>query len=236
MQIIHNWLKGRQNFIVGATLYKTFGKDQKLKDLFVKGETATAKLLLCEALQKIVAPEETGVAETVKNVTKIETNVPVTAKPVPPVETKADKETAQMPGSADPILNSLKNEWQPLYQRMNLLRHSLDKFEAINTEEAINFRRPIAREIKELDLQCKAIWAKRDYYLKEGKLPFTSENKIVIPADPVELAKLINNIKRYIRRYRTLMNKPGNPKTAQLYIDYKAKYKLVTGEDYEETN
>jgi hypothetical protein len=214
MQIIRNWLKGQQNFVVGTTLYKTFGKDEKLKELLAKGETSNAKKLLREALEEMVKPGE-----------------PQVALPQKPV----DKETEEMPSSGEPVLDSLKNKWKPLYERMNLLRHSLDKYGSSNTTEAIEYRQPIAREIKELELQCKAIWAKRDYYLKEGKLPFVAETKLDIPTDPIELAKLISNIKNYIRRYRKKLEKdPANAKYAQFLLDYKAQHKQVTGKDYEE--
>jgi hypothetical protein len=214
MQIIVNWLKGSRNFQIGATLYKTFGTNQALKNLLEKGETKFCKDLLVEELQSLLEREE----------------------PVELPEDPDPDETRVMPDSPDDILQAIKNEWTPLYQRMNYLRHALDKdFDDMNSEAAIAYRKPIAFEILELEQQCEHIWAKRKYYLKEGKLPDVKENKLEVPEDPVQLANLINNTKKNIRRNRKLMNEnPDMPKYTQLYISYKTFYKLITGDDYQE--
>jgi len=216
VQIIHNWLNGKQNFIVGTSLYKAFGKDEKLKHLFAQGESGIAKKLLAEELKKLIEPGKPV----------------ITIAPKPVV-----RETDVMPEGNTPVLEALKNEWQHPYQRMNLLRHQLDKYGNKNTKDAIAYRKPIAREIKELEQQCMAIWAKRDYYEKEGKLPFVAETKMVIPTDPIELAELISNLKKNIRRNRKLMaDNADKPQYAQFYVEYKNQYKQLTGRDYAEKN
>lgn len=231
MQIILNWLQSQQqNFTVGATLYKTFGKDEVFKKLLLQGETTAVKELLIDRLQQMVQPVKTPRREFLKYLGF--TTIQATAIAAPPV---VSKETSEMPGADEEVLQAIRNEWQPLYQRMNLLRHNLDKYGSDNSEKAIAFRGPIAAEIKKLEKQCNAIWAKHDYYIKEGKLPFGTEKKVEIPTDPVKLAMLINNIKKSIRTNRKLMKQhPGNPKYAELYSQYKAKHKLVTGNEYEE--
>jgi hypothetical protein len=93
-----------------------------------------------------------------------------------------------MPQSKDPVLQALRNEWQPLYQRMNYLRHELDRVTTTaefplyevgndpgNSPEEISKREPIAFEILELEQQCMRIWARRDHYLQQGKLPEVKE-------------------------------------------------------------
>lgn len=226
VQIILNWLGGQQNFTVGATLYKTFGTDEAFKEQLSQGESPDIKKRLAEELQQLVRPmkKPEHVLDIAVRLIGKDTD---TDNPQP--------ETSEMPLSADEVLQAIRNEWHPLYQRMNLLRYSLDKYGSDNSPEAIEYRKPIAFEIRQLEKECNAIWAKRDYYLKEGKLPFGSEKKFEIPTDPVKLAMLINNIKKSIRTNRKLMkDHPGNPKYAQLYNQYKEKHKLVTGKDYEE--
>ena len=217
MQILLNWLSGTQNFSVGAMLYQSFGTNQALKDLLEMGETPFAAELLAEELKKLA---ENGVKET------------------PMVTDHADLDAAEMPESENEILQALKNEWQPFYQEMNLLRHELDRYGDDNSDAAIAWRKPRARKIKELEQQCIGIWKNRDYYEKHGKLPFTAEkHSLEIPTDAIQLAGLIGNIKKYIRRYRKLMqDKPGEPKYVQLYNDYKQQHKTVTGVEYVEKN
>lgn len=214
VQIIKNWLNGSQNFRVGVTLYNTFGTNPALKNLLAKGETPFCKNLLIEELQKL-----------------IDKGIPVEL-PVEPIQ----KEVGVMPDSADGVLQALKNEWMPVYQEMQYKRHQLDKeFEHPNSEAAITYRKPLAFEILALEQQCIQIWAKRDYYVKEGKLPFVPETKLVVPTDPTEVGNMIYNIKRYIRRERLKLKKePGNAKVAQRYKEFLAQHKQLIGEDYEE--
>lgn len=227
VQIILNWIGGQQNFTVGATLYKTFGTDEAFKEQLSQGETPEAKNKLVDELRKLVDPPKQKPQEfnKIPQESHKHTNEVEAYRP----------ETSEMPFADDEVLQAIRNEWHPLYQRMNLLRYSLDKYGPDNSPEAIEYRKPLTFEIRQLEKECNAIWAKRDYYLKEGKLPFVSEAKFEIPTDPVKLAMLINNIKKSIRTNRKLMkDHPGNPKYAQLYNQYKAKHKTVTGKDYEE--
>lgn len=216
MQIIKTWLTGKQNFAVGAIMYRTIGKDQSLKDIFSKGETAASKKLLIQAFERMLQPEQ--------------------EQPTIPAEAKPD-DSEVMPDSFDEVLQSLKTKWTEPYQRMNYLRHQLDKdFDDVNSIEAINYRKSIAFAILQLEQECIKVWKERDYYLKHGKLPNVPETKtFVIPSDPVELANLINSIKKNIRRNRKqLQDNPGDAKYAQLLADYRLKFKQITGKDYDE--
>jgi hypothetical protein len=213
VQIIKNWLSGKQNFVVGTTLYKTFGTNEDLKKLLEKGETTFSKKQLVDELTKLV--------EGGKKV-----SVPIT-----PMQ----KDTGEMPPGDDAVLIALRNEWVPLYAKMNLLRHRLDDKGNDNSPEAIAYRKPIAAEIRQLEKECNAIWEKRDYYLQNGKLPFVTEKKFQIPTDPLELGRLAETLKKNIRRNRKLMkDQPAEPRYAQLYESYKTKFKEVTGKDYKE--
>ena len=229
VQIILNWLGGQQNFTVGATLYKTFGTEEAFKNELSEGETPELKVRLSQELQKLVIPPEKP-----QESHKFPQDEPPTGiGQLATGELRPD--SSEMPGSDDEVLQAIRNEWHPLYQRMNLLRYSLDKYGPDNSPEAIAYRKPLTFEIRQLEKQCNAIWAKRDHYIKEGKLPFGNELKVEIPTEPVELAMLINNIKKSIRTNRKLMkDNPGNPVYAERYNQYKQKHKLVTGKDYEE--
>ena len=160
--------------------------------------------------------------------------IPVAA----PVTRKVQRETSTaMPASDDAVLESIKNKWMPLYQRMNLLRHSLDKYGDDNSDAASAYRLPITNEIIDLEKQCTAIWDERDYYIANGRLPFVAEKTVEIPEDPIELANLISNLKKNIRRNRKEMKAhPDKPQYAQFYEQYKKQYKEVTGHEYVEKN
>jgi hypothetical protein len=217
MQIIKNWINGNKNFIVGKVLYNTLGTDESIKNLLNKGQSPISVKVLFDAMEKLQS--------TWNN-------------PEHKQQTTAAVETAVMEDSSNNILQALKNEWLPLYQKMNLLRHQLDKdFNDINCHVAIQYRKPIAHEILALEQECIAIWKKRDYYLQYKKLPNTTEKKLAIPTDPIKLAKLIDTIKKNIRRNRKLSRDfPKEPKYAQAYNNYKIAFKTVTGNDYTEKN
>lgn len=209
---IRAWLDGSQNFIVGRVLYKQLGNDENIKAQLQKGEHAGTKKLLKEALEALLE------------------------KPVIVVP-KVNPVVSQMPPHADPVLNALTNEWKPLYARMNYLRAAIDQWGERNDPEAIAAREPMAFEILQLEDCCQTIWNKRDHYLKSGSLPGNEETTIELPSDPLKLARLIDSIKRNITRNRAKMSKPGaDALYAQLYVQYKEKYKTITGKDYEEKN
>jgi hypothetical protein len=98
-------------------------------------------------------------------------------------------------------------------------------------------RKELAFEILALEQECMRIWAKRDYYLKYGKLPDQQEQKLIVPTDPVELGKKIEAVKRRIRDWKKKsQNNPEDPKAIATYEQYKDQYKILTGELYEEVN
>lgn len=175
MELIRRWLSGKQNFIVGSVLYKQYGHDEKLKRLFASKPDEYSRKRLVEALTDILEKPP--------------------GKPARSKHVEGD----EMPESKDPALQTFRNEWLPLYQRMNYLRHQLDKYEG-NSKESIAKREPIAFEVLELEQQCMAVWKRREYYQEKGTLPQIKEEEITIPEDPVELGLLIQSTKRNIRR------------------------------------
>lgn len=208
MQVVQNWLKGNQNFAAGRAIYNVIGDKPEVKVLLEKGETSFAKSILIDYLASFSIEKLTNVSETV-------------ATP------------EQMPDSDNPILIAIKNEWTPLYQKMNYLRHSLDKkFEDENSQEAINYRLPVAKEILELEKQVMQIWEKRDHYLQHGTLPAEQQQKVEIPTEALELATFLNNVKRNIRHNRKMLREnPDNAKYASLLMHYEKLLLEITGKE-----
>jgi hypothetical protein len=214
MQILQNWLDGPKNYDVGVAIYDSIGNDDVLKELFYNGETIHTKKRLEAELRAFL---DAGGTNTL------------------PVVISANDEQ-EMQVSDDSIMLSIRDEWQSKYQEMNLLRHKLDQYQG-NAEEMIAAREPIAFAILELEQECMAIWAKRDYYQKHGRLPDVPKDEPEIPTDPVLLGKFLENLKKNIRRNRKKMTaQPGKPEYAQLYLDYKSLYYKITGNEYVEKN
>jgi hypothetical protein len=212
MQIIKNWLAGNRNFTTGSAIYKVLGQSEKLKQLFEDGYTAFAQKSLETEIEKLA-----------------------TAPILAVIPDPAAKETVAMPADGDAVLKAIKAEWQTAYERMKLLCHQLDFHGTSNSEEAIAYRKPIAKEIKELEQLCITAWAKRDYYIEHGKLPFTEPKKAPKPENPLDIAYRINNCAKYIRRYRkSVKDEPTNSKHAMHLKRYETEYSNLTGKQYEE--
>lgn len=205
LSLIVGWLNGCQNFIVGRALYNIIGHDENVKSKLKGTENELTRGVLRCALEGLIN----------------QGNVK-----------KSDESTDK--DNHDIILAQFDNEWRVYYSKLNYLRSQLD-LSIDNNEEGINLRAPIALNILDLDDQCEAIWAKRDYYLKHGRLAEVDEKVFEIPTDPKELAKLLQNIPRNIRRNRLKMQQPGAKALyAHLYTRYKDLYKQITGNEYVE--
>lgn len=212
MYIIENWLNGPRNFYVGKAIYKTVGADKKLQHLLENGKTPIAEELLLKAMQKLCSSP----------------TAPPVSKPMETVD--------EMPKTADPVLNSIREEWIKPYQEMNYKRHQLDQYKG-NDAAMVAKRKPLAFDILDLEQQCMKAWKKRDYYLQHGKLPDVAEVKKELPSDPVELGKYISNLAKNIRRNKQLMKQhPDKPVYTQKYEQYKQEYIDATGSAYQEKN
>jgi len=200
MELIKKWLSGKKNFHVGVVLYDQFGTDKKLKQLFESG------------------PDEHKQNRLERELTKL------LAKPPELLQTRAQKpgDSHEMPKSHNPVLEALRNEWNTPYQRMQYLRHELDKYVG-NTPQSIALRHPIAKEILELEQICMRVWSRRDYYLVHGDLPEVKIDDVPMPTDPVLLGRMIQNIERNIRRNKKLIiDHPTNveyPLRLKMYED-----------------
>lgn len=210
MQLIEQWMKGSKNFVVGRSLYKRFGTNDKLKALLDKGETPHAKQELVKELQAIV---NTGVRSTVK---------------------QEGRQFEEMPKGTDPVLMALEEEWKPLYMQMNYKRHEMDKYGKSNDLAARTACHALCKDILTLEKEINFIWDRYDHYILNGRLPEVKESSFVLPTEPLKLGTLIKTLERYIRRYKNTA--ATNPKHAQLLEDYRKKYKQATGKEYGEAH
>lgn len=206
--LLERWLKSSQSFIIGRALYNQIGDDYNIKTLLLGGENSINKSILKKCIASLLKKYECNNEDFSFNI----------------------KSTRNQT-----LLNKTNEEWQPVFVRMNYLRAKLDHYGTDNVPECIASRESLAFEILYLEDKCEAIWAKRDYYLKHGTFPEVDEEDFVIPKDPKELAKLLQNIPRNIRRNRLKMQQPGAKALyAHLYNRYKDLYKQITGNEYVE--
>lgn len=208
MLLIDNWLASDRDFTSGVNIFLLYSSNKALANLFNQGESPYAIELLTEELE---AMNKKDVRQS------------------PAIE---DAILSPMPKGTDAILNSLEAEWRPKYQQMNLLRHKLDQYNGDNSTTVREVCHQICVEILTLEKECQQIWAKRDYYNANGRLPDVKNEIAPIPIDPLQLARFIASCQRQIRRYRG--TKDTNSIHAQLYKDYRDKYKKATGNDYKE--
>lgn len=223
MKLITDWLASRRNYIVGAVLYRKFGTDPKLKELFSSPETPHTAARLATELEALLAKPKV-----------------VLQAPAPAAE------AGEMPASQDPVLQALRNEWQPLYQQMNYLRHQLDHTRAPgaeqdlsleapaidNSPEAIALRLPMVFQILELEQACMRVWERRDHYLQHGRLPEApaapAPVATEIPQDPLEAGRFLETLKRNARRNRQLARQnPDNADYALRARDYQQQLEAV---------
>jgi hypothetical protein len=186
-ELIINWLNGKRNYTVGKLLYMQFGSDNNKKKLFETAKSALTESELLKTLQNLLVEDE----------------IIVRKEDVQPYEPMPEEKK-------DDVLMALRSEWMPFYTEMNYLRHSLDPLLDDDSSAAEIKRATIAQKILTLEKKCRAVWAKRDYYLQHRKLPGISTTKEIV-VDGFKAAKQIENIKTYIRQYRKkVKDNPSN--------------------------
>lgn len=200
MEVIKRWLNGSQSFVVGRLYYKQFGKNKVLQQLLDNGETPFAKTELIKALTLLLTEEKKP--EQIPEIIKLDL----------------------MPKGTDDITTSIELEWRPSYQRMKFLTHQLHKYGADNSEQTREQCRLMCLEILQLEQACMKCWEKLDHYKLHGKLPEVKEEKLIIPDNPLDLAILIQTLKRNIRRNKEKAKKnPVNsdyPARVAMYENY----------------
>ncbi len=206
MILIQKWLDGGRNFLTGRILYNQYGKDEGLKVLLAGGEkTPGAREGLLKALQALAAPA----AEL--------------SKP------KVNDGFSKMPGSNDPVCKAISENWKKHYTAMNLLRGRLDAYGTANSPETIAACNDICQQILCEERHINACWEKLRYYEQHQKLPEEkAEEPFEIPTDPVALGKLIESIKRNIRRNRQrAAAEPANALYPALQKKYEDQLKQI---------
>lgn len=203
--LIKNWLNGKRNYTIGCVLYRRYGHDEQLKQLFEKGKTDYTEKKLLEELKSLVTPA-----------TK-----PSTSNVQPSTFTHEP-----FPDSSNKVIHSLREQWMPLYTEMNYKRHELDKFLYQKTDAAMRRRAKLAMEILSLEKKCMMIWKQRDHYLEFGRLPGQEKTEPVV--DPAKIVERYKNVQGYIRRYKMYLRKdPTDAKSQALLKQYEDEFELL---------
>lgn len=204
-QLINNWLSGKRNFTVGAILYKQFGSNDELKELFKKGATDYSSTKLLEALTNLVKEVEQPVIK--HTVTTYEV----------------------MPDGKTDIEKAFKEKWLPIFKEMNFKRHQMHPLIGDDSEEAKFKRGQLAQSILMLEKQCMSIWQQRDYFIATGQLPKKTTPEVKAPViDKFKAAERLANLKVYIRRYRGLVKKHNKPEHIKYLQQYQQEAEQLT--------
>lgn len=216
MQDVANWLK-TEVYDEGVKLYLKYGKDPALKNMFSEGQTDFKRKRLKSVLQEILNNYE---KPTIKKaiITRQVEHQPILASfgwPNP---------------ITDEVIRQLHNLWQPKYQELMNLQARIYEV-ALLAEKGIpnkDFEAcQMAHRILDLDDEIEEIYAQRDYYFSNGKLPATKVEETEVVGDPVRWATEHESCKRYIRRYKhKIESNPGHPslaKWAELLQQYEKK-------------
>lgn len=198
-QLVENWWKNGKSWRGGIIILTQIGYDQSIIDQIKATRNDYAMKLLEDAMNKV-----------------LECNSPI--------QKQEPEKPDEMPEDSNAVLQALRQEWLPKYTTMNLLRHKLDPLLDDDSDAAMIKRGKIALEILELEQECMTIWAKRDHYIKHGKLPMASDDQdddLMPVVDPFKAANRIKNLKIYITRYnREIQKDPSNAKAAELLCKY----------------
>lgn len=207
MILVSKWLYGKRNYHVGAAIYSQLGKDKHVLKLLQGAKTPVAENALLQAMQQLLTA------------------------PAPLPEIAPNSE---MPASADVVLKALRDKWLLPYKHMKHITSLLHKYGNSNSAEAIAYRKPLAFEILQLEKQVMAVWAEWAYYQEHGTLPEIKEAVVTaIPTNPLQLANLIANCKRDIRRFSTSLRKTPNAKDATRLQQMLALHITITGQPYQ---
>lgn len=236
MQQIKDWLSGKKNFIIGRAIYRaTISSSDELIQLLDKGYSEYSHQQLINAMQAHLEPP--AVISNIKKEQKVvlEHLVAGTDQELNPPSIELTPTTVTI-NPIDPlVIKAIDKEWQIPYKEMQGLIAKLDQFGDANDKNAISTRKELAEKILDLERYVNSIWAKKDQYLKTGTLQSEEKEELQIPTDPLELADLINRVKKGIRNNRIRMQKnPDKPGYAEKYQHYKMLYFKITGKHYQD--
>lgn len=223
MLAIKTWLNARvKDYEAGVKLYLQHGRDPALRSLFTKEEESDFKRRrLVQALQELLlSPSGVTSAEPVNKLA-------VTMHVPKPVITDFSQYHKGWPNPiTDPVIQALFEQWRPVYAELMSAQQRIYEIalqgENGNTSKELEACQ-LAHRIIDLDNECDELYAQRDHYLTNGRLPETGREKEVI-GDPVRWATERQNALRYIREYRSKIKKdPTNklvPKWEQKILDW----------------
>lgn len=205
-ELIVKWLTSGKQYEAGVAIYLKYGKDVKLRRVFLEAETDYKRKRLEQELRNLL--HSTQVQEEKKE--KIVVN-----------EVQPEK---QWPDAPDDVLKSLRAQWKPLYSRMCFLCDTI--YDVAKAGETDSYKEQeackMAHEIMRLDAECDAIYEKRDYYLKHGRLPKEKE-QMELAADPIGMVKQLENAKKYVRYYRGKMKEDPKNESYPAKMNHYAK-------------
>lgn len=201
MEVIRQWLNGSRDYDQGVILYKEFGNNLTLKAVLAKeGHSTFKEEKLIKALQQLLQPVIRAEQDLPKGTTVYSRHY---GWPPLPIE--------------DPILNALHAQWKPLYAEMMHSQSRAYEVALLASKNADKLKKleacTLVHQIIDLDDQIDEIYLKRDFYLKNKKLP--DEKTPPVIGDPVRWATELKNAERYVREYRIKVKKqPANDKWA----------------------
>jgi len=216
-EIIRQWLnEGWQNYQAGVKLFLQYASDPALIQVFLEPHSTYKEKLLVRALQDLLVAtpaEKDGGQVDGGGGQVVETTYPAGSQKSWP---------AAATTGTDPVLASLHAAWKPVFLEMHSLSQRIYDVALAgltDTNKRMQACQMVHRML-DLDDQCGAYYAKRDYYLQHGQLPAeaitTRGNHTSDPVgDPVRWVTLMKNAQRYIREYKIkLKADPTNLKAA----------------------
>lgn len=218
MDAIREWLNGPKNYDAGAKLYLMYGKDQALRRVFSEPATDFKKKKLAEELKALLVKK-----------TEIVKHVAATKEVALERISVADR---NWPENLNTTLAALKAKWKPLFaEMMSLMSRIYDVAKAGETDlQKEKEAGAMAHRICDLDDECDAIYAQRDYYLQHNKLP-DDRGMMELVVDPMKIPMALANASRYVRDYKNKLRKnPGDVHAAEKLKQYEwavQQYKII---------
>lgn len=208
MDDIRKWFNGKKNYAEGVALYLKYGKDAMLKKLFtVEAESDFKKKKLVSALDEMLS----GVVYVKKDRPgfRLKDYAPAILKKAEELRIEnMPLHEIRWPDDRDETLQSLWLNWKALFgEMMNLSARIGDVARAgmkdpNKKEEAGR----MALRILDLDDECDKLYAQRDFYLVNKKLP-EDKGPVELSLDPNQWYKKLTNHQKYARTFRTRLNK-----------------------------
>jgi len=206
MQEISEWFTNGCDYDSGVALYRRIGTDPALISLFEEDYTEFKQGVLEKALSELLESSNAEVDPGPDFVASESKKFDLPAQV---------KRVHEWPNERDEYLQSLYEEWRPIFRKLKHFQHTIYEVALRSAEEAGK----MAHQIMDLDVQCESIYQRRDSYIKNGIVEPSTPGTTVV--DPIKWPLMLQNAERYVRRYKRLVEK--NP-TDRKKIDLLRKY------------